>query len=131
MQAFNLSFNELVPCAAGRRVWTLHEKATKKISKVGKIVSLLDKAFTILALTNYWDRWLNKGSAKWTDSRAGNYQYMGWTRMKHTQSAMPYASCAFANSAKVMSIREKRNCTWTDRAGCWQEEVHRQEERVY
>ena len=85
MEAFNLFFDELVPCVAGQKVWTLCEKATKKISEAGKIVSVLDKAFTILALTNYWDRWLHKGTAKWTDSRAGNYQYMGWMDEAYTQ----------------------------------------------
>ncbi len=121
-------FNELVPCVAGRKVWTLREKATKKILEAGKIVSVLDEAFTILALRNYWDRWLNNGTAKWTDSRAGNHQYMGWTDEAYP-TFMPYA-CAVAISAKARSIREKRICTWTGRAGCWQEEVHRQEERV-
>ena len=39
---------------------------------------MLDKAFTVLALKNYWKRWNNTGTAIWTDSRVGNYQYMGW-----------------------------------------------------
>ena len=85
MEAFNLFFDELVPCVAGRKVWTLREKATKKISDAGKIVSVLDEAFTVLALTNYWDRWINNGTTKWTDSRAGNYQYMGWTDEAYTK----------------------------------------------
>ena len=85
MEAFNLFFDELVPCVAGRKVWTLREKATKKISEAGKIVSVLDEAFTVLALSNYWDRWVHNGTAKWTDSRAGNYQYMGWTDEAYTQ----------------------------------------------
>ena len=76
--AFNFFFNELVPCVAGRKVWTLRERASKLISEAKRVVSVLDEAFVILALTNYWDRWTSQGMAKWTDSRAGNYQYMGW-----------------------------------------------------
>ena len=76
--AFNFFFDELVPCVAGRKIWTLREKASKLISETKKVVSVLDEAFTILALMNYWERWTSQGMAKWTDSRAGNYQYMGW-----------------------------------------------------
>ena len=83
--AFYLFFDELVPCVAGRKVWTLREKATKLISEAKKIVSVLDEAFTILALMNYWERWLHQGTARWTDSRAGNYQYMGWMDEAYNQ----------------------------------------------
>ena len=76
--AFTFFFNELVPCVTGQRVWTLRERASKLISEAKRVVSVLDEAFVILALTNYWDRWTSQGMAKWTDSRAGNYQYMGW-----------------------------------------------------
>lgn len=84
IEAFYLFFDELVPCVAGRKVWTVREKATKLISEAKKIVSVLDEAFTIIALTNYWDRWINGGTARWTDSRAGNYQYMGWADDAYT-----------------------------------------------
>ncbi len=79
IEAFCFFFNELVPCVAGRKVWTLCEKASKLISEAKKFVSLLDKAFTILTLLNYWKRWNSTGAVIWTDSKAaGNYQYMGW-----------------------------------------------------
>ena len=61
--AFNFFFNELVPCVAGRKVWTLRERASKLISEAKRVVSVLDEAFVILALTNYWDRWTSQGMA--------------------------------------------------------------------
>ncbi len=71
-------FDDLVPCVAGWKVWTLREKAIKLISEAKKVVSVLDEAFTTLAaLMNYWERWTGNGMARWTDSKAGNYQYMG------------------------------------------------------
>jgi hypothetical protein len=63
---------------AGRKIWTERQKAVRLILESKKIVSVLDKAFTILALENYWERWREGATAKWTDSRQGNYQYMGW-----------------------------------------------------
>jgi hypothetical protein len=78
IEAFCFFFNDLVPCVAGRKVWTQRERANKLISEAKKVVSVLDEAFTILALKNYWKRWKNTGTAIWTDSRVGNYQYMGW-----------------------------------------------------
>jgi hypothetical protein len=71
---------------AGRKVWTLREKAIKLISEAKKVVSVLDEAFAILALMNYWERWTGKGkTARWTDSKAGNYQYMGWVDAAYLQ----------------------------------------------
>jgi hypothetical protein len=55
------------------------------ISEAKKVVSLLDEAFTVLALKNYWKRWNNTGTAMWTDSRVGNYQYMGWADAAYVQ----------------------------------------------
>ncbi len=78
IEAFSFFFDELVPCVAGRKVWTLREKASKLISEAKQVVSVLDEAFAILALMNYWERWISHGMAKWTDSRASNNQYMGW-----------------------------------------------------
>jgi hypothetical protein len=66
-------------------VWTLGEKAIKLISEAKKVVSVLDEAFTILALMNYWERWTGNGTARWTDSKAGNYQYMGWADAAYVQ----------------------------------------------
>jgi hypothetical protein len=82
---FNFFFDELVPCVAGRKIWTRREKGARLISDSRKVISVLDKAWTILALENYWPRWINKGSAVWTDSRQGNYQYMGWAPAAYTR----------------------------------------------
>ena len=46
---------------------------------------MLDEAFTILALENYWARWHEGATARWTDSRLGNYQYMGWADAAYTR----------------------------------------------
>jgi hypothetical protein len=85
MEAFCLFFDQLLPCVAGRKVWTSREKAARVISESKKIVSVLDEAFTILALENYWDRWHFNNTARWTDSRQGNYQYMGWADAAYTR----------------------------------------------
>jgi hypothetical protein len=55
------------------------------ILEAKKVVSVLDEAFTVLALKNYWKRWNNTGTAIWTDSRVGNYQYMGLTDGAYVQ----------------------------------------------
>ncbi len=70
---------------AGGKVWTLPEKAIKLISEAKKVVSVLDEVFTILALMNSWERWTGNGTARWTDSKAGNYQYMGWADAAYVQ----------------------------------------------
>jgi hypothetical protein len=85
LEAFYLFFDDLVPCVAGRKVWTLREKAIKLISEAKKVVYVLDETFTILALMNYWERWTGNGTARWTDSKAGNYQYMGWADAAYVQ----------------------------------------------
>jgi hypothetical protein len=56
MEAFYSFFDHLVPCVAGQKVWTQREKANKLISEAKKVVSILDEAFTVLALKNYWKR---------------------------------------------------------------------------
>jgi hypothetical protein len=33
----------------------------------------------------YWERWTGNGTARWTDSKAGNYQYMGWADAAYVQ----------------------------------------------
>jgi hypothetical protein len=78
-------FNDMVACVAGWKVWTQREKANKLISEAKKVVSVLDEVFTVLALKNYWKRWNNTGTAIWTDSRVGNYQYMGWADVAYVQ----------------------------------------------
>ena len=85
IEAFCYFFDHLVPCVVGRKVWTQREKANKLISEAKKVVSVLDEAFTVLALKNYWKRWNNTGTAIWTDSRVGNYQYMGWADAAYVQ----------------------------------------------
>jgi hypothetical protein len=85
IEAFCYFFDHLVPCVAGQKVWTQREKANKLISEAKKVVSVLDDTFTVLALKNYWKRWNNTGTAIWTDSRVGNYQYMGWADMAYVQ----------------------------------------------
>jgi hypothetical protein len=52
IEAFCYFFDHLVPCIAGRKVWTQREKANKLISEAKKVVSVLDEAFTFLALKN-------------------------------------------------------------------------------
>jgi hypothetical protein len=85
IEAFCYFFDHLVPCVAGQKVWTQRGKANKFISEAKKVVSVLDEAFTVLALKNYWKRWNNTGTAIWTDSRVGNYQYMGWADAAYVQ----------------------------------------------
>jgi hypothetical protein len=53
IEAFCYCFDHLVPCVAGRKIWTQREKANKLISEAKKVLSVLDKAFTVLALKNY------------------------------------------------------------------------------
>jgi hypothetical protein len=84
-EAFFIFFDVLVPAVAGRKIWTERQKAVRLISESKKIVSVLDEAYTILALENYWERWLVGATAKWTDSRQGNYQYMGWADAAYTR----------------------------------------------
>jgi hypothetical protein len=85
IEAFCYFFDHLVHCVAGQKVWTQREKANKLISEANKVVSVLDKASTVLALKNYWKRWNNTGTAIWTDSRVGSYQYMGWADTPYVQ----------------------------------------------
>ena len=85
LEAFYFFFDDLVPCVAGRKVWTLREKAIKLILEAKKVVSVLDEAFTILALMTYWERWTGNGTTRCTDSKAGNYQYMGWADAPYIQ----------------------------------------------
>ncbi len=80
-EAFWLFFDRLVANIAGKKVWTNRDKVGEPITLGGKI-TIVDEAFTILAIQNYWPKWFsNTGvpeKALWTDSRQGNAQYMGW-----------------------------------------------------
>jgi hypothetical protein len=53
IEAFCYFFEHLVPCVAGQKIWTQRERANKLISEAKKVLSVLDKAFTVLALKNY------------------------------------------------------------------------------
>jgi hypothetical protein len=53
-EAFFVLFDILVPAVAGRKIWMPCQKAVRLISESKKIVSVLDKAFMILILENYW-----------------------------------------------------------------------------
>jgi hypothetical protein len=80
-EPFWFFFDRLVANIAGKKVWTNRDKVGERISTGGKI-SIVDEAFTILAIQNYWPKWFSISgvpeAAKWTDSRQGNSQYMGW-----------------------------------------------------
>ena len=82
-ELFVLFFDVLVPCVAGKKVWTEKAKIKSTISNSGK-VSITDEAFTELCILNYWNKWQNRGPAKWTDSRAGNIFHMGWQPEAYT-----------------------------------------------
>jgi hypothetical protein len=69
----------------GRKIWAERQKAVRLILESKKAVSVLDKAFTILAWENYWACWHEGATAMWTDSRQGNYQYMGWADVAYTR----------------------------------------------
>jgi hypothetical protein len=80
-EPFWLFFDRLIACVAGKKIWTNRDKVGEPITK-GNKVTIVDEAFTILAIQNYWPKWFGhngkKSPAKWTDSRQGNSQYMGW-----------------------------------------------------
>jgi hypothetical protein len=81
-EPFWIFFDRLVAnIVAGKKLWTNSDKVGVPITMGGKI-TIVDKAFTILAIQNYWPKWFSTtgvlGPAKWTDSRQGNAQYMGW-----------------------------------------------------
>jgi hypothetical protein len=80
-EPFWLFFDRLIANIAGKKVWTNRDKVGERISTGGKI-TIVDEAFTILAIQNYWPKWFSTTGvpepARWTDSRQGNSQYMGW-----------------------------------------------------
>jgi hypothetical protein len=87
-EPFWIFFDRLVANIAGKKTWTNRDKVGERISTGGKI-TIVDEAFTILALQNYWPKWFSttgvRGPAKWTDSRRGNSQYMGWHEDAYTR----------------------------------------------
>jgi len=80
-EAFWLFFDRLIANVAGKKAWRNRDKVGEAITTGGRI-SIVDEAFTILALQNYWPKWFGTPGLPaiplWTDSRAGNAQYMGW-----------------------------------------------------
>jgi hypothetical protein len=81
---FNLLFDRLMPCVAGKKVWTSRDKMACAITDGGKI-TITDEAFTELCLLNYWDKWSAKGPAEWTDARKGNCSFKGWSNDAYQQ----------------------------------------------
>jgi hypothetical protein len=63
-EAFYVYFDILVPAVAEHKIWTEHKKAVRLISESKKVVSVLDEAFTILALENYWACWHEGATTK-------------------------------------------------------------------
>jgi hypothetical protein len=80
-EPFWLFFDRLIANVAGKKIWTNRDKVGEPITKGNKI-TIVDEAFTILAIENYWPKWFSnqgvKAPAQWTDSCQGNSQYMGW-----------------------------------------------------
>jgi hypothetical protein len=74
-----------------------------------------DWSTVLLALKNYWRRWNNTGTAIWTDSRAGNYQYMGWADAAYVQFDGIYKrireQCQSASNMKLEQAYLARSCS--------------------
>ena len=87
-EAFWIFFDRLVANIAGKKSWRNRDKVGESITTGGRII-IVNEAFTILALQNYWPKWFsNMGvcdRAQWTDSRQGNGQYMGWDDAAYTR----------------------------------------------
>jgi hypothetical protein len=81
---FNLFFDRLMPCVAGKKVWTSRDKMACAITDGGKI-TITDEASTELCLLNYWDKWSANRPAKWTDARKGNCSFKGWSNNAYQQ----------------------------------------------
>ncbi len=52
-EPFWLFFDRLVATIAGKKVWTNRDKVGEPIATGGKI-TIVDEAFTVLAIQNYW-----------------------------------------------------------------------------
>ncbi len=70
-------FSALVPSIAGKKMWT-HEMMLSRPITESLCVTIVDEAFTVLCIENYWEKWVNKGKAMWTGTRSGNIGFMGW-----------------------------------------------------
>ena len=77
-------FDALVPCIAGKKIWTNQVKISKTITE-SNCVTVVDEAFTVLCIENYWPKWVKGGVTRWTQSRSGNTGYMGWDKVAYTR----------------------------------------------
>ena len=76
-------FDVLVPCIAGKKIWTNQRKMAERITE-SNCVMVVEKAFTVLCIENYWNKWVHGGVTLWTQSRSGNTGYMGWDKEAYT-----------------------------------------------
>jgi hypothetical protein len=70
-------FSALVPSIAGKKIWT-QEVMLSKLIQESLFVTVVDEAFTILCIENYWEKWVNKGEVLWTETHQGSTGFMGW-----------------------------------------------------
>jgi hypothetical protein len=114
-EPFWLFFDCLIASVAGKKIWTNHDKVGRPITKGNKI-SIVDEAFTILAIQNYWPKWLSKHGlkepAEWTHSRQGNSQYMGWHEDAYTWfdliSRRTQQQCSSIHSTQLELCSQKK-----------------------
>jgi hypothetical protein len=71
-EPFWLFFDRLVATIAGKKIWSNRDKVGVPITTGGKI-TIVNRAFTILAIQNYWPKWFSTmgvpSHAKWMDLR--------------------------------------------------------------
>ena len=53
-------FDVLVPCIVGKKIWTNQRKMAERITE-SNCVMVVDEAFTVLCIENYWNKWVNGG----------------------------------------------------------------------
>ena len=80
-------YDILVPCIAGKKIWTSQVKVAMTIT-ASNCVSVLDESFTVLCIENYWNKWVNDGPTKWTQSRMGNTGFLGWAKEAYERFVM-------------------------------------------
>jgi hypothetical protein len=103
---FNLFFDRLMPCVAGKKVWTSRDKMACAITDGGKI-TITDEAFTELRLLNYWDKWSANRPVKLTDARKGNCSFRDGATMP-TNSSIQSAT----GSGRSVKQTNRRQCNW-------------------
>ena len=64
-------FDIVVTSITGKRKFSAQAKVSTTISGSG-FVTVSDEAFAEVVVMNYWDRWFNKRTAKWTDACSSN-----------------------------------------------------------